>query len=87
MIRTVLAAFFAAAVPAAAASGQGSIHASVPVVQAVRSNTVIVIDGRLDDEVWLRAPAATTFTQRDPDEGKPSTELTELRVAYDDGAL
>ena len=87
MIRIVLAAFLAAAVPAAAASGQGSIHASVPVVQAVRSNTVIVIDGRLDDEVWLRAPAATTFTQRDPDEGKPSTELTELRVAYDDGAL
>jgi hypothetical protein len=87
MIRIVLAALLAAAVPAAAASGQGSVHASVPVVQAVRSNTVIVIDGRLDDEVWLRAPAATIFTQRDPDEGKPSTELTELRVAYDDEAL
>ena len=30
------------------------------------------IDGRLDDEIWLTAPAATGFTQRDPEEGKPT---------------
>jgi hypothetical protein len=87
MFRIVFVALLAACVPTAAASEQGSTHASVPVVQAVRSNVTIVIDGRLDDEVWLRAPAATTFTQRDPDEGKPATERTELRLAYDDAAL
>jgi len=87
MFRLVSVALLAAAVSAAPASGQTSTHASVPVVQAVRSNTPIVIDGRLDEEAWLRAPAATTFTQRDPDEGKPATELTELRLAYDDAAL
>jgi hypothetical protein len=88
MLRTVWVALLAAALPAAAAGReQATSHASVPVVQAVRSNTSVVIDGRLDDEVWLRAPAATAFTQRDPDEGKPVTEGTELRLAYDDDAL
>jgi hypothetical protein len=62
-------------------------HAAVPVVQAVRITSAVVLDGRLDDEVWLRAPAATSFTQRDPEEGKPATEATELRVAFDESAL
>src|SRR5687768_10516735 len=62
-------------------------HGSVAVVHAVRASAAIVIDGRLDDEVWLRATAATAFIQRDPDEGKPVSEPTELRMAYDDGAL
>ena len=64
-----------------------STHATVPVVQAIRATTPIVVDGQLNDEVWLRAPAATEFTQREPDEGKPATEATELRIAYDDTAL
>jgi hypothetical protein len=87
MFRVASLALLAVAGPTGAASGQGSIHASVPIVQAVRSNTPVVIDGRLDEEVWLRAAAATEFTQRDPDEGKPATERTELRLAYDDAAL
>ncbi|HXW04536.1 MAG TPA: DUF5916 domain-containing protein, partial [Vicinamibacterales bacterium] len=59
----------------------------VPTVQAVRATSTVVIDGRLDDEVWLQAPAVISFTQRDPDEGQPVSERTELRVAYDDTAL
>src|SRR5215212_11760867 len=57
------------------------------VVHAVRATARIVIDGQLNDEVWLRAPAVTTFTQRDPEEGKPVSERTELRIAYDEDAL
>jgi hypothetical protein len=57
------------------------------VVHAVRATTRIVVDGQLDDEVWLRAPAVTTFTQRDPDDGKPASEQTELRIAYDEDAI
>lgn len=73
---------------AAAAAGQTSTsHSNVPVVQSVRASAPIVIDGRLGDEAWLQAPAATDFTQRDPEEGKPVTERTELRVAYDDRSL
>jgi hypothetical protein len=75
------------ALPLAAASQQPSSHATVPVVHAVRSTTPIVVDGRLDEEVWLQAPAAKEFTQREPDEGKPASEATELRVAYDNAAL
>src|SRR5688572_25938911 len=62
-------------------------HGSVAVVNAVRASAAIVIDGRLDDEVWLRAAPATAFIQRDPDEGKAVSEPTELRMAYDDDAL
>jgi hypothetical protein len=62
-------------------------HAAVRAVQAVRTTSPMVVDGRLDEEIWERAPAATEFTQREPDEGKPGTEATELRVAYDENAL
>jgi hypothetical protein len=45
------------------------------------------IDGNLDDEAWSAVEAASGFTQRDPDEGKPSTERTEVKFLYDDEAL
>ena len=72
---------------ATARAQQPAAHGPVPTVQAVRTSSPIVIDGRLDDEVWLRATPATAFTQRDPEEGKPVSEPTELRVAYDGDAL
>ncbi len=46
-----------------------------------------VIDGRLDDAVWARTPAAGDFVQQYPDAGRPSTHRAEARVAYDDGAV
>ncbi|NIR43052.1 MAG: hypothetical protein GWN99_04065, partial [Gemmatimonadetes bacterium] len=45
------------------------------------------IDGRLDDAAWALAEPITDFVQRDPDEGEPATERTEVRVLYDDGSL
>ena len=36
-----------------------------------------------DDAAWRDVPPATEFLQRDPDEGKPATERTELRIVYD----
>lgn len=45
------------------------------------------IDGVPDDEQWRHAEPATEFTQRDPDEGAPSSEGTEVRVLYDDAFL
>jgi hypothetical protein len=56
-------------------------------VQAVRVSGTVAIDGRLDEEAWRSAPAAGGFLQRDPDEGQPATEGTELRVLYDEAAL
>ncbi|MGD8895673.1 MAG: DUF5916 domain-containing protein, partial [Acidobacteriota bacterium] len=45
------------------------------------------MDGRLDDEAWSRLEPFVDFVQRDPDEGLPATERTELLMAYDDDAL
>jgi len=57
------------------------------VVGAVRLTSPVTIDGRLDEEVWRTAPVATDFRQSQPDEGKPATQKTEVRFAYDDEAI
>lgn len=43
-----------------------------------------VIDGRLDDEVWKAAPAATLVSSMD---GSPTKRKTVLRMLYDDANL
>jgi hypothetical protein len=54
---------------------------------AVRASGPVSIDGRLDEGDWRSAKPGTDFIQRDPDEGKPATERTEIRVLYDDSAI
>ena len=77
--------------PASAAAGQAVMprepERSRPSVVAIRTVDPIRLDGRLDEETWRRATAATGFTQREPDEGRPSLERTEVRVAYDEHVL
>ena len=41
------------------------------------------IDGVLDDEAWVRASIAKNFTQFEPYNGAPSSEITEVKVCYD----
>ena len=60
---------------------------AVPSVRAVKATGRIVIDGHLDEADWQRAEPATNFVQRDPDEGKPAVERTEIRVLYDTDAI
>ena len=88
-MRTILGAVFGLLVLASGDSSAqtGASHQAVPVVRSVRATAPIVVDGLLNDEAWLRAPAATSFTQKDPEEGKPVSEATELRIAYDQDAL
>jgi hypothetical protein len=47
----------------------------------------IVVDGRLDEEVWSRAVPARDFIQQDPDNGEPATEPTEVRILFTSTAL
>ena len=47
----------------------------------------IELDGRLDEEVWSRAVPARDFIQQDPDNGKPATEPTEVRILFTSTAL
>jgi hypothetical protein len=69
-----------------AAAGQTAENAPSP-LRAMRATRPPAIDGHLTDEVWALAEPATSFTQRDPDEGKAPTERTEIRFLYDDDAL
>lgn len=55
-------------------------------IQAVRVQEPIVIDGRLDENVW-RTPGSSDFIQSDPVDGGPPTERTQVWVAYDNAAL
>jgi Domain of unknown function (DUF5916)/Carbohydrate family 9 binding domain-like len=56
-------------------------------VGAVRADAPVNVDGVLDEPVWTRAVPATDFVQADPSEGQPATEITEVRVAFDDENL
>ncbi|NJD19847.1 MAG: carbohydrate binding family 9 domain-containing protein, partial [Gemmatimonadetes bacterium] len=46
-----------------------------------------VVDGRLDDEAWSAASPISGFVQREPAEGNPVSERTEVRLLVDDQAL
>lgn len=60
-----------------------------PSLRALKMNEPgeITLDGRLDEAIWQQATAATGFIQRSPDDGKPATEKTEVRIAYTNDAL
>ena len=53
---------------------------------ALRAHEPVVIDGHLSERVWQRA-GETRFIQREPYEGAPPSERTEVWVCYDDEAL
>ena len=46
-----------------------------------------VVDGRLDDVAWAGAQVITGFFQREPVEGEPVSERTEVRILADGEAL
>src|SRR5713101_8213649 len=56
-------------------------------VHAIWLDGPVSIDGVLSEAVWQSGVPVTRFTQRDPVEGVPATERTEVRIAYDDEAL
>jgi hypothetical protein len=61
--------------------------AAAPHIAAARTPKAPVMDGRLDEPAWRAAPVSSSFTQERPDEGKPSSEPTRVRVLYDDDAI
>jgi hypothetical protein len=73
------------AIPGPAAGQSGDPALERPQVQATRlpDEATISIDGLLDEAVWATAVPAANFLQRDPDNGFPATERTEVRVVFD----
>lgn len=53
-------------------------------LRALRTSTSLVLDGRLDEEIWQQAPVASGFTVVQPDFGKAPVNRTDVRVLYDD---
>jgi hypothetical protein len=66
-------------------SAQDERSSSRPQVHAIRLEETdrMAIDGVLDEDAWQRAVPATDFLQRDPSNGEPATERTEVRVVFD----
>ena len=60
---------------------------SAPVAEARRTSAAPTIDGRLDEPEWGSAPAVSDFRQKEPSEGEPATEATQVRILYDDSLL
>ena len=56
-------------------------------IKAVRATRPPAIDADLSDEAWAAAQPITTFTQHEPDDGKPVTQPTMVKIAYDDQAI
>lgn len=56
-------------------------------LHAVRTENPPVIDGKLDDPEWERAPVATGFHQYEPHNDRLASFETYVRVLYDDDAL
>ena len=80
---TVFAAFLVLAAPAAFAAN----WPDRPTLTAVRVTTPPAVDGDLSDAAWQNAPEFTDFTQHDPEDGKPATMRTSVRIVYDDDAI
>ncbi|MEE8349188.1 MAG: DUF5916 domain-containing protein [Acidobacteriota bacterium] len=56
-------------------------------VVARHTDDTILLDGILDESAWQDALPVTGFIQREPYQGEPATEKTEVRLLYDDEAL
>ncbi|MBI3401201.1 MAG: carbohydrate binding family 9 domain-containing protein [Acidobacteria bacterium] len=72
---------------ASAAQQPGDARGETPVATARRATGPIAMDGRLHESDWLIAPSIGPLTQREPLQGQPATEDTEVRVLYDEEAL
>ncbi len=57
-------------------------NAAALIVHTRRVDRTPRLDGTLDDPLWEQATPITDFKQREPLEGQPATERTEVRVLY-----
>ena len=64
---------------------------TAPAVKQIRAGKINPhapkIDGVLNDEIWQKADFISDFTQKQPNEGEPSGERTEVAFMYDGDAL
>jgi Carbohydrate family 9 binding domain-like len=61
---------------------QAGLQEPLRTAQAVRVEEAPKLDGTLNDPLWQQATPISNFLQREPFEGQPPTERTEVRVLY-----
>ena len=75
----------------AATAGLGADEPAIDGRKQARASRLppgaIRLDGRLDDEAWLKAAPITEFVQAEPNEGAAPSDQMEVRFLYDDNAL
>ncbi|MDD8013980.1 MAG: DUF5916 domain-containing protein, partial [Acidobacteriota bacterium] len=88
MKKTIIAIFCLVMVAFFSLFGEETASApqSERTVQAQRLTGKVKIDGWLQEADWQKE-AIAGFLQRDPDDGKPCSEKTEVWLAYDDHAI
>ncbi len=68
-------------------TGQTLPPSAPPSAEAARLQGELRIDGALDEAAWGAAEAITRFTQNDPEEGRPASQVTEVRILFDRRSL
>ncbi|MEE8349854.1 MAG: carbohydrate binding family 9 domain-containing protein [Acidobacteriota bacterium] len=56
-------------------------------LQAYNSETAPTVDGLLDEAVWLTADHTAPLTQKEPSEGQPASESTQISVIFTEDSL
>lgn len=79
---TALVCVVAALSQAQAGRPGSSTVVAARIAHAVRVEHAPRMDGTLKDPLWLEATPITDFRQREPYEGQPATERTEVRIVY-----
>ncbi len=51
-------------------------------VEAIKVQTPLKIDGKVDDAIWQQAAAISEFIQREPNTGEPVSEKTIAYICY-----
>lgn len=77
----------AAFLPLLAWAPRGGFAQDTPTAVAVRVTQPIHLDGALDDAAWALAAPIDGFVQREPVEGGPPSERTEVRIVFDGDSL
>ncbi len=67
--------------------GVRDVGAALNTLRAMECEKPPKIDGKLDEEVWLRADSAGGLTQIEPKLGQPASETTQVRIIYDQAAI
>ena len=71
----------------AAAQEPSQLRTDAPQARARRVTGTIRIDGRLDEPDWDSTPSIGALTQREPLEGRPASEPTDVRVLFSDTSI